>query len=82
MILSSSYRSRWRTWLNYSQSFKKCLFLNLAFLIVLGVEFHSNAVIFDLANKWKPIYGMMEEYDGFLVPDVVYDEFGIPHLIW
>ena len=31
--------------------------------------------MFDFAYKWKPIYGMMEQYHGFLVPDVVDDEF-------
>ena len=31
--------------------------------------------MFDFANKWKLIFGMMEQYDGFLVPDVVDDEF-------
>jgi len=31
--------------------------------------------MFDFAYKWKPIFGMMELYDGFLVPDVVDDEF-------
>jgi hypothetical protein len=31
--------------------------------------------MFDFANKWKPIFGMMEHYDRFLVPHVVVDEF-------
>ena len=31
--------------------------------------------MFDFANKWKPIFGMMEQYDGFSVPNVVDDEF-------
>ncbi len=33
------------------------------------------AVMFDYANKWKPIFGMMEQYDGFSVPSVIDDEF-------
>ena len=32
-------------------------------------------MIFDYANKWKPIFGMMEQYNGFSVPNVVVDEF-------
>jgi hypothetical protein len=31
--------------------------------------------MFDFANKWEPILGMMEQYDGFSVPNVVNDEF-------
>jgi hypothetical protein len=31
--------------------------------------------MFDFANDWRPIFGMMEQYDGFLVPGVVDDEF-------
>ena len=31
--------------------------------------------MFDYANKWKPIFGMMEQYDGFSIPIVVDDEF-------
>jgi hypothetical protein len=31
--------------------------------------------MFDFANKWKPIFGMMEHYDGFSVLNVVDDEF-------
>ena len=30
--------------------------------------------MFDVANEWKPMFGMMEQYDGFLVPDAVDDE--------
>jgi len=40
-----------------------------------GVDFPSKAVMFDFANKWKPIFAMMEQYDGFSVPNVVDDEF-------
>ena len=45
------------------------------FLLFQGVDFRSKAMMFDFANKWKPIFGMMELYDGFLVLDVVDDEF-------
>ena len=38
------------------------------------VHFPSKAVMFDFANKWQPIFTMMEQYDGFLLPDVVDDE--------
>ena len=31
--------------------------------------------MFDYANKWMPIFGMMEQYGGFSVRNVVDDEF-------
>ena len=31
--------------------------------------------MFDYANKWKPIFGMMEQHDGFSVLSVIDDEF-------
>ena len=45
------------------------------FRLFQGVDFPSKAVMFDYANKWKPISGMMEQYDGFSIPIVVADEF-------
>ena len=45
------------------------------FRLFQEVDFPSKAVIFDYANKWKPIFGMMEQYNGFSVPNVVVDEF-------
>ena len=30
--------------------------------------------MFDFANKWKPIFSMLEQYDGFLLPGVIDDE--------
>ncbi len=32
-------------------------------------------MLFGFANKWRPIFTMMEQYDVFLLPDVVDDEF-------
>ena len=31
--------------------------------------------MFDYANRWKPLFGMMEQYNGFSVPNAVDDEF-------
>ena len=45
------------------------------FRLFQGVDFPSKAVMFDYANKWKPIFGMMEQHDGFSVPSVIDDEF-------
>ena len=45
------------------------------FRLFQGVNFPSKAVMFDYANKWKPIFGMMEQYDGFSIPILVDDEF-------
>ena len=45
------------------------------FPLFQGFDFSSNAMMFDFANKWKPIFGMMEQYDGFLMLDAVDDEF-------
>ena len=38
--------------------------------------------MFDYANKWKPIFGMMEQYNGFSVLNVVDNEFFVPSSIW
>jgi hypothetical protein len=40
-----------------------------------GVDFPGKAMMFDFAYKWKPIFGMIEQYDGISVPDIVDDEF-------
>ena len=31
--------------------------------------------MFDYANKWKPIFRIMEQHNGFSVPSVIDDEF-------
>ena len=72
----ADHLSEWRMWLkdmvivlnNVSYHIK-------TFRLFQGPDFPSKAVMLDFANKWKPIFGMMELYDGFLVPDVVDDEF-------
>ena len=67
----------WHIWLKgmvvVSNNVSYCIKL---FQLFQGVDFCSKAVMFDFANKWKPIFGIMEQYDGFLVPDVAVDEFG------
>ena len=68
--------SGWRMWLKgmviVSNNVTYCI---KPFRLFQGVDFPSKAVMFDYANKWKPIFGMMEQYDGFSIPILVDDEF-------
>ena len=76
MPRETDHLSGWRMWLQGMVIVSKNVTYRIKpFRLFQGVDFLSKAVMFDFANKWKPIFGMMEQYDGFSVPNVVDDEF-------
>ena len=52
------------------------------FRLFQGVDFPSKAMMFDFANKKRPVSGMLEQYDGFFCRMLLMMSLLIPHLIW
>ena len=44
---------------------KNVSYLIKPFLLFHAVDLPSKAMMFDFANKWKPIFGTMGQYGGF-----------------
>mgnify|MGYP006157755839 CR=1 FL=1 len=72
----ADHLSRWHMWLKGMVIVSNNVTYRIKpFRLFQGVDFPSKAVMFDYANKWMPIFGMMEQYGGFSVRNVVDDEF-------